>query len=82
MILSLLFAFTADACCAKKAAAYYAKHGKHCCGKCKTRDLHNKKNPGKKEFKPPKGHVDHSNDITRVVNKVKKHHSRKHRKKI
>lgn len=78
MILSLLFAFTVDACSAKKGAAYYAKHGKHCCEKCKARASSNKTKTGKKELKPPKGHVAHSNDITRAVNKVKKHHSRKH----
>ncbi|MEK7654943.1 MAG: hypothetical protein AAB323_01630 [Pseudomonadota bacterium] len=73
MILSLLFAFMADACSAKKGAAYYAKHGRHCCKKCKARAKQN-------ILKPEKGHVAHSNGITRAVLGVKKHHIRKNRR--
>lgn len=81
MILSLLFAFMADACSAKKGAAYYAKHGKHCCKKCEARASKDTNKVDKKVIKPPEGHVVHSNDITAAVNKVKKHHSLKKYKK-
>lgn len=75
MILSLLFAGMADACCPKKAKAYLKQHGKPCCGKCAKRD--------KQEIlKPTEAHRTESNHHTRSINNIKKihHHKNKHQK--
>jgi hypothetical protein len=72
MILSLLFACMADACCKKKADAYYKTHGKHCCKKCAEGD-------DKKALKPTQAHLDESNHHTRSINNVKKFHHHKNK---
>lgn len=75
MILSLLFACMADACCPKKAKAYYQKHGKHCCQKCAKRD-------DQQNLKPTRAHREESDHHTRSINSIKKihHHKNKHQK--
>lgn len=84
MILSLLFAYMADACCKKKADAYYKTHGKHCCKKCQTRAAEqNKKLYNKQEIlKPTQTHREESDHHTRSINSIKKihHHKNKHQK--
>ena len=74
MILSLLFTGLIDACCPKKAAAYYAKNGKHCCKKCKTREIQNSKKYDQKKIVLTKNHLKISNAVTKAFNKIKTKH--------